>query len=123
MGENSKQFVLETLRGMILSTVITLVSILLFALIVKVANLSSSVIKPVNQFIKAISLFLGCFFSVKAGKGLIKGAIVGIVYTVFIYVLFSLIGGNAFKTGFFIDLIAGALIGALSGVISVNVKK
>ena len=123
MGENSKQFVLETLRGIILSTVITLVSILLFALIVKVANLSSSVIKPVNQFIKAISLFLGCFFSVKAGKGLIKGAIVGIVYTVFIYVLFSLIGGNAFKAGFFIDLIAGALIGVLSGIISVNVKK
>lgn len=123
MDENVKGFVFETLKGVILAVIITLVSILFFALIVKFAGLGGGVIKAVNQFIKIISLFLGCFFKIKGGKGLVKGVLVGIFYTVFIYLVFTVIGGGAFGTGFLLDIAFGLVVGAVSGVVAVNLKR
>ena len=123
MNENAKSFFSETLKGVILASIITLVSILFFALIVKLADLGGGTIKAVNQFIKIVSLFLGCFFNLRGGKGLLKGVSVGIFYTLFIYVVFSFLGGNAFGTGFFIDLAFGLTVGAVSGVAAVNLRR
>ena len=123
MDGNVKGYVLETLKSVVTATLITLVSVLFFVFIVKLADLSEGVIKAVNQFIKIVSLFLGCFFRIKGGKGLLKGVSVGIIYTVLIYSIFSLIGGNAFGAGFFIDLAFGLAVGAVSGVVAVNLKR
>ena len=123
MNENVKGFVFELLKAVIVATIITLISILFFALIVKTAGLKSSVIKAVNQFIKIISLFLGCFFKIKGGKGLIKGVAVGVFYTLFIHLVFSVIGGGAFGTGFLLDIVFGIVVGAVSGIVAVNLKR
>ena len=124
--ENVKQsgFIGGVIKGISTVIIITLLSVLVFAGIVKLATLSSSVIKAVNQFIKIISVFLGCAFTVKENKGLIKGIIIGAISTVITYLLFALIGGGvSFGLNFLLDVVLGVVVGGTSGVISVNFKK
>ena len=116
-------FISNVIKGICGAIIITLVGVLIFAGVIKTARLSSSVIKAVNQFIKIISIFLGVFFSVRNDKGLIKGALIGLISTAVIYLIFSLIGSDTdFSVTFIIDLVFGLIVGAISGVIAVNVK-
>lgn len=126
MHENSKEngFIRSIIKGFFTATIITLISVLVFAGVVKVAYLNTSVIKAVNQFIKVLSVFLGCFFNVRISGGLIKGALVGCLSSIVMYLLFALIGGQmSFGFPFVVDLIFMSVIGAISGIISVNLRK
>lgn len=124
--ENVKDsgFINGIIKGVATVVIITLVSVLIFAGVVKLATLNSSVIKAVNQFIKIVSIFLGCSFTIKASKGLVKGVLVGAVSTIITYLLFALIGGGvAFGLNFILDVVLGLIVGGISGVIAVNFKK
>lgn len=118
-----KYLIFAVIKSVIFSLLFSLILILLFAIIVKSTNLSPTAIRAVNQFIKIISLFLGCFLCVKENKGLIKGIITGLFYTVLLYVIFTIFGENAFGIGFLLDLVFGVIAGAVSGIISVNLRK
>ncbi len=126
MRENSKDrgFIRSIIKGFFTATIVTLIGVLVFAGIVKLAFLSTSVIKAVNQFIKVISVFLGCFFNVKENGGLIKGALIGCFSSLVTYLLFALIGGETqFGLSIIVDMIFMTVIGAISGIIAVNLKK
>lgn len=111
-------------KGTLTAVIIMLFSVLIFAGIVKVALLSQGVIKAVNQFIKIVAVFLGCSFCVRGRMGLIRGAILGVLSTIIIYLIFSLFSGEIYKsTSFILDLVFMAVIGGVSGIIAVNVKK
>ena len=123
-ADGKKGLIGGVLKGCLASVIITLVSILIFAGVVKMANLNSSVIKAVNQFIKILSVFLACFFTVKGKGGLIKGGLIGCVSAIIVYLIFSLMGGGlAFDGLFVIDVIFQLIVGAISGIVTVNVKK
>ena len=114
----------DIIRGIATALIITLLGVLIFAGVVKLATLSSAVIKAVNQFIKIISVFLGCSFSLKENKGLLKGVLVGVGYTVLTYLIFALIGGGvSFGLSFLLDIALGVVVGGVAGVIAINVKK
>lgn len=116
--------ILSVIKGVGTAIIVTLVGVLIFAAVVKIASLGTGVIKAVNQFIKILSVFLGVSVSVRGKMGLVKGIAVGVCSTVITYLLFALIGGEvSFGTAFFIDLLFGLIVGGISGVISVNVKK
>ena len=51
----------QIVRGVVTAVLITLVGVLVFAFVLSVTDLSDSVIKPVNQFIKLLSVFLVVF--------------------------------------------------------------
>ncbi len=125
MANNAQQgFFITVLKGIFISLIATLIGVLLFSVVVKVATLSASVIKVVNQFIKILSVFIGCFWSVRGGLGYLKGLIVGGGATLLTYLMFALLGGAAvFGAGFFVDLLFCVAIGAVSGIVAVNVKK
>lgn len=111
------------IKGTIIAVIVTLIGILIFAWIVKCAILGESVIKAVNQFIKIISIFLGCVFSISNKQGLLRGIAIGVSSTVITYLLFSLfVGEISFDYHFYLDLVFGLILGALSGIIAVNVK-
>ena len=123
-SQESTGLILPIIKGSLISVIFALTLILAFAGIIKLTGLSEGVIKPVNQFIKAIAIFIGCFFGVRHNRGAIKGSITGVVFTLIIYLLFMLIGGNiTFNGSFFIDLIFGLIIGAISGILTVNMKR
>lgn len=122
-SSDSGRFFPQLIKGILTGVIATIAGILIFAVIVNLTGLSQSVIKGVNQFIKIISVFIGCLFSFSGEKGLIKGAISGLTITVITYLIFLLFGAASFGTGFFIDLALLTVVGAISGIIAVNVKK
>ncbi|MBQ7373540.1 MAG: TIGR04086 family membrane protein [Clostridia bacterium] len=117
---SKKDFSFQIFKGIVTAVLVTLVGVLLFAFILSFVDLSGAVIKPVNQFIKLSAVFLGCFFNVKEDGAIVKGGLIGLLSTVFCFLLFCLIAG-AFSSwlGFFIDLLFGTAMGSLSGVITV----
>ena len=122
-SDSQKGFVLSVLSGAFVATITALISILIFASIIKVFTLDNSVVKTVSQFLKVLAIFLGCMFSLRDNKGLIKGATVGVVFTAVIYLLFKLVDGTiVFGSSFIVDLLFGLIVGAISGIISVNLK-
>ena len=112
-------------KGAIIAVSITLVLILLFAILIKIANIPDSVITPVNQVIKIVSIFVGCFQTLKKypQKGLITGASIGAVYTILAFLVFSLLGGTfSINLSFLSDLFFSLIIGGLCGIFAVNKK-
>ena len=114
---------MSVIKATALALIASLAGVLLFALIVKFAALSQTAIKTVNQFIKVIAVFIGCFFSVKGKLGIVKGGVSGALCTVLLYAIFSLMSGSGFfSIEMFIDILFTAVVGAISGIIAVNVR-
>ena len=117
---------LALLKGVIIALSISLVSILVFAFLLKFTNISDSIITPINQIIKGVSIFLGTFLGLKREKkmGLISGLLIGILYTLLAFFVFSALNGSlVFNRTLINDLCFGGIIGAICGVICVNIKK
>lgn len=124
MQKGSADGIISVIKGVFFTLIIVLAGVLIFAGVIKITSLSASVIKPVNQFIKVIAVFLGCFLSVRGRLGFLKGALIGVLGTVLIYLVFSLMGGDlSFGLSFVVDLIFGLTVGVVSGIIAVNVGK
>lgn len=129
--EERAQFWKMTGRGVSLAIIVCLAAVLIFALVIQFTGLPESVIMPVNQFIKVLAIFIGCFFSLRGSKGWLKGGLVGLIAGGLVgliaggltFLLFALLGG--FPSGLRIlwDLLFCVGVGILSGIISVNLKK
>ena len=102
-----------------------MVLILVFALLIRFVNIPDSFISPINQIIKVICIFLGCFISLKkTNKGFIKGMFIGLIFTVLAFLVFSFIAGTFnFNLSILLDILFGILIGGISGIIAVNIRK
>ncbi len=124
MQKRSADGIVSVIKGVFFTLIIVLAGVLIFAGVIKIASLSASVIKPVNQFIKVIAVFLGCFLSARGRLGFLKGALIGVLGTVLVYLVFSLMVGDlSFGLSFVVDLIFGLIVGVVSGIIAVNVRK
>lgn len=124
MDSDKSSGILCVIKGTFLMLITVLAGILIFAGIIKLASLSEGVVKPVNQFIKILSVFLGCFFSVRGKLGFLKGGSIGTLGMAVTYLFFSLLGGElSFGGAFLLDLLFGLIAGVISGIVSVNVKK
>ena len=126
LKSNKKEFWLHIIKAVLIAISFSLVCILVFALIVRFTNIPDKIIMPINQVIKIISIFLGCFFILRKAntKGLLKGLVVGFIYTIFAYVIFSLLSRTfTFNFTLFNDVVFGTVIGGLCGIISVNLQK
>lgn len=121
MNEQKKGFFSSILIGSAAAFGFMIIGIAVFAAVVKICCLNASVIKAVNQFIKVIAIFFGCMIAVKNSVGYIKGALVGIIAIFFIYLLFAFFGGFN-GHGLLLDLLFSAIIGSISGIVSVNIK-
>ena len=111
-------------KGVGITIICNLIGVLIFGVVVQIASLDSSIVKAVNQFIKVLSLFMGCISSLKGKLGFLKGLIVGIVSNFIIHIIFSIISQTKlFTNSFLADMIFLAIIGLISGIISVNAKK
>ena len=57
--------VISILKGSLTAVCVSLIGILIFAFLLKFTNISDSIISPVNQVIKGVSVFLGVFLGLK----------------------------------------------------------
>ena len=123
MKEGIKTSFSSVIKATFLTVIASLIGILIFAGIVKFADISDIAIKVVNQFIKVVAVFTGCFFSLEKSKGLIKGAAAGIMATLILYLIFAFLsGGETFGVTMLVDMLFMAVVGAISGVIAVNLR-
>ena len=123
---SSNQLVKTLIKGSLVSLCISLVGILVFAFILKFTNIPESVIAPVNQVIKGLSVFIGVFIGLKKSKemGLVSGLLIGLVYTILAFFVFSILAGSfVFDRTLLNDIIFGAIMGSICGIICVNIKK
>lgn len=106
------------------AVIFCLLATLLFAFIIKIAELPSEVILPVNRVIRAAAVFLGCIVGLSDNKGLVKGIISGVLTFILTYLLFSLLGGGfRFSWSVLLECLFSLLAGGISGVIAVNIHK
>ena len=125
--KNKEIFVLDlkdTIRGMLLSLLFSLLLVLVFALIIRWADLDEKTIIPVNYAIKFLSLFLGVMIGFKNRKnGILKGAIVGLIFILLTFLIFSAMNGFKDVKFNWLDLAFLPLGGAIIGVIRVNLPE
>lgn len=109
----------------LISVIVSLGLILVFALLIKWFGWADNVIRPVNIAIKLISIIVGVMVATKSNDGaVLKGMIVGGLYIILSFVLFSLLLGSfSLSIENFWDLLMGIIAGAIVGVISNIIHK
>jgi putative membrane protein (TIGR04086 family) len=106
--------------GTLFALVLTLTGVLVFALIVKYAGVPDTVIKPLVQGIKALSIFTGVYAALKGieKRAWMHGGILGIIYTVLAFFALSIIDKNFSITGgFFVEAAFALVVGIVSAMI------
>ena len=122
-AKNVKTDVTDVLKAVLFATLISLALVLIFAIVIRFANVENKVIMPVNVAIKILSLLVGVLLAFKNPQnGLVKGAISGLLYMLFTFLIFSALNGFKDVTFSWIDLITLPVAGAISGIIKVNLK-
>lgn len=124
--KNSSPIVGSIAKGTLIALCVSLILVLIFAFLLKFTNIPDTIISPVNQIIKGVSIFLGVFIGLKKSKelGLVSGLLIGFIYTFLAFLVFSILAGSfSFDVTLLTDIVFGAIIGAICGIICVNIKK
>ena len=123
-GGALKKGIKEVAKATLITLIFSLVGVLVLALLVRTNVLSDGAIKLTNQFVKVLAIFVGCYASLRGEKGLIKGAVSGIFGILVTFFVFALISGSI-TAGFSLvwDILFGVFIGAVGGIVAVNLKK
>lgn len=112
-------------KGIGISLAITIISLIIFAIILTYTSVGENVIKPVTMLITAISILVGSSIeNTKIKKnGLMNGAIIGLFYTLVIYIMSSILNWKfSINAQSIIMAIIGIVFGILGGIIGVNKK-
>ncbi len=124
MKEKIKNFnislIFNILKSSLFGVVTSIILVLAFAFVLNFVDLNSSVISIVSQVIKIFSILVGIIAlnKISSGKLIIKGAILGVVYYLITFVVFSLLnGGVVLSNEIITDALFSALIGAIVGII------
>ncbi|MBR2022974.1 MAG: TIGR04086 family membrane protein [Clostridia bacterium] len=120
VGEN----VLQVIKGTGFALVFSLVSALLFALLLRFTYIPQTIIYPVNQLLKSIAIVVGTLVCVRGEKGFLKGGGIALAFTALSYLAFSAIGGD-FSLSWMIavELLLSVMTGVIAGSIAVNLRR
>ena len=115
--------VVDVTRALILSLLFSLLLVLAIAIVAKYAPMSNTLATVLNQVVKVLSVLLGCLVGFRSRRfGWLMGGIVGLLFTLVSFALFSLISGHLdFAKLSVFDFLLGAASGICSGILSVNV--
>ena len=125
-AEKQSGLILKALKGGILGLVITIMSILAFAILVKKFGISDEVISAVNQAVKVASIFMAAYASSKNStqRQILSGAAAGCMYVLLGYLTFSLIQSSwGDVTLLLADLAMGAVVGMLTAMVFTRILK
>jgi len=106
-------------RGILYAVIISLILVLVFALALMTMPISDSIAKPIVQTIKVISIFFGVMIAIRhiEQRGWLFGGLVGLLYTVLAFFIFSIIYTDfTITNGLLTDMVFAAIIGVLSAL-------
>jgi putative membrane protein (TIGR04086 family) len=114
------------LKGFLISIIITLVLLFIYATILVKTSVKETTITPVIMAITGVSILIGSSIScIKTTKnGFINGFGIGIVYFITIYLLSSIIGNSfALNIKGLEIMLLGTFCGGIGGIVGVNIRK
>lgn len=106
-----------------LALAFSFLTVVAFAGILRVTALPDSVIYPVTQTLKGLSIALGVLAFVRGEKGWLQGMAASLLFTALSYLVFAAVG-NDFSMSYllFVELAFTLITGGLCGVIAVNMR-
>lgn len=121
--EKNNSIAIKIGKGLMISFFVTLVSLLIFSILLTYTEISESIIPIVIVVLTFISILVGAIISMRntCKNGLINGAIIGGTYIMILYIISS-----SLNTGFELNvytvsmIIAGIIAGIVGGIIAVN---
>ena len=117
--------IIKILKGVMISIVISILLLTIYAVILTYTSTSENTIKPVVITITGISLLIGSFISsMKLKKqGMLNGGIVGFIYILSIYIISSIgLSNFSIDVESIIMIIASIVTGMIGGIIGINIK-
>lgn len=116
-----------TTIGTLYALCASLFLVLALAFGMKFFGMGEGAVIVIIQIIKGLSVIFGVLWALKKikQKGFLLGLAIGVLFAVASFVVFSVLNGFVFSFSATVwkDLIFGAVIGGISGVIAVNLKK
>ena len=125
VSENNSNSVIRILKGSIIAMAVTIILLIIFAALLTYTNINENTMPTVIIIITALSILIGSqIATLKIKKnGIINGALVGLIYVAFLYVLSGVITKNFSLNNYSIIMIATSLlVGGVGGIIGVNRK-
>lgn len=119
-----KKDYLDVLKSLILSIFFTIMLIIIFAVVIQFLEFSDKAYIVINLFIRYLSIILSIFISYKSlSNGLIKGLIVGILYSCVMMLIYAIVNGEFSFTVFsIVDIVCLIIIACISSIFKVNIK-
>ena len=120
---NTKRDVLDILSASLVAMLFTLLLVLVFALVVRLASPNETGMIVGNCAIRLVSVFAGVLIAFRnPSLGALKGALSGLLY--FLLTVFVLAAADGFKIADFnvVDFVAAVSAGTVSGIIAVNTR-
>ena len=113
------------LKGIGIFFVISLFLVFILSMILSLTNVKENIIRPGIIFISMISILIPSFFLSKKikKKGIVNGAVLGIICMFLLYIISSFINMN-FKLNLssIIMICLGIIGGMIGGILGVNIK-
>jgi putative membrane protein (TIGR04086 family) len=104
------------LRGLLFAITLTVGLIFVLALLMQHLGLTGGVVFGVTQFIKCFSIFVGVLHTLKtvAKNAWVHGGILGLAYTVLVFLILSIIDGNfSITNGLLVEICFAVVVGIL----------
>ena len=116
---------LRILKGLGAAIIVTVAGVAIFALLMQWLRPTEGVVRIVNQVLKLASIGVGVYVAVGRGceGGLIKGALVGLLYMAIGVGMYALLSGQgASASAYLADLGMGVAGGGIIGMILSNIS-
>lgn len=118
--KNGSSFILNLIKSACVGVIVSVLLVLIFAFVLKFVDLSDRVISVVDEIIKIASIFVSILYLIKHSpyKILFKSALVGAVYVLLTFVVFSALRGEySFGMSTIVDVLMGAVVGSIIAII------
>lgn len=111
---------LSMLKCCLLGIVTTLLGIVIFAVVLKFADVTSTAVGYVNNAIKGVSLFVAMATAkkVKREKLVFRSVGVGLLYAILCFLIFSILNGSfVFNASFVYDLVFAVIVAVIVSIL------
>lgn len=112
-------------KGLTMCLILTVIALIVLALILKFTSLSESKLPMFNNLIIIISVAIGSIYASGKSKenGWLIGALIGLIYYIFILILNILfIKDVSFTLLIIPKLVMSTFAGVIGGIIGINIK-
>ena len=117
--------VFSIVKGIFIAFLVTIITLIIFSVILVNTDLSEETIKPVIITITGISILVGSSIGTRKIKknGIFNGAIIGGIYILSIYIISSIMSSNfSLNLASLMMIIIGMVGGVFGGILGVNSK-